>query len=203
MQPQQDPIAEAIVKAIAYTENRGKPNPNKLVAGKTGELPSVFQFTPDTWKHDAQTFLGDANTPISPDAEAYVMYQKVSKQLADGRAPEQILSMHNAGSGEPNAWKGTFKSGKPSKGVNQKYNVPYDVPGYVNMGMKYFKEFSAGDSKAQKSPEAEKAIATIQQLTQKYSQPTQTQQKPQTPNAAAPTGGLMQQAAPKQPQPTV
>ena len=129
------------------------------------------------------------------------MYQKVSKELAEGKAPEQILSMHNAGSGEPNAWKGTFKSGKPSKGVNQKYNVPYDVPGYVSRGMKYFKEFSGGDTKAQKSPEAEKAIATIQQLTQKYSQPTQTQQKPQT-QPAAPTGGLMQAAAPRAPQPT-
>lgn len=189
------------MKAIAYTENGGKPNPNKLVAGKTGELPSVFQFTPDTWKNDAQTFLGDANTPINPDAEAYVMYQKVSKELASGRSPEQILSMHNAGSGEPNAWKGTFKSGKPSKGVNQKYNVPYDVPGYVNRGMKYFKEFSGSETKAQKSPETEKAIATIQQLTQKYSQPSQTQQKPMT-QPSAPAGGLMQAAAPKQPTPT-
>lgn len=135
-------LAKALVKAIGYTENGGKPDLNNLSQGKSGELKSIFQFTPDTWKHDAEVYLGDASAPLTPDNETHLMLQKVSKELQQGYTPQQILSMHNAGVGEPNAYSGKFSNGQPSKGKN-KYGVDFNVPAYVKTGMNYLSEFTS------------------------------------------------------------
>ncbi len=144
-QEQSNPIADAIFKALAYTENGGKPDIKKPSAGKTGEMASVFQFTPSTWKNYSKQVTG-ADIPISPEAEAFVVHKKIGEWLKKGYEPKQIASMWNAGSGEPDAYKGEFQSkahaGMPSVGVNKKYGVKYDVPGYVSKFDKYFNEFS-------------------------------------------------------------
>ncbi len=135
-------LVENITKAIGYTENGGKPNLKNLKAGKTGEMRSIFQFTPDTWKNYSTEVFGKV-VPLDPDAETYVTKQKVSSWLKKGYKPEQILSIWNAGQGEPDAYSGKFSTGKPSKGVNKKYGVAFDVPGYVKKGMGYLNKFSA------------------------------------------------------------
>lgn len=136
-----DNLVNSIVKGIAYTENGGKPNLSSLKSGKTGEMKSIFQFTPDSWKRDAGEVLGNPNIPLNPDTETYVVRQKVKKWIQEGKTAKQIASMWNAGPGEPDAYTGKFSTGKSSTGVNKKYNVPFNVPDYANKVLKYSKQF--------------------------------------------------------------
>lgn len=137
-------LVDAITKALGYTENGGKPDLSKLTAGRTGEMKSIFQFTPDTWKNYAGQVFGDPNTPLTPDNETHVVKTKVADWLQKGYQPKQIASMWNAGIGEPDAYSGKFSNGQPSKGVNKKYGIPYDVPAYANKVDKYTQEFLKG-----------------------------------------------------------
>lgn len=197
-------LVKAITKAIAYNENGGAPHPNKTRAGKTGEMASIFQYTPNTWKAYSQEILG-REAPLDPNTETHVTAAKVKGWLDRGYSPEQILSMWNAGSGEPNAWKGSFekntgshKAGDSSKGINAQYQVPFDVPGYVKKGMAYVDQFSKeADTPSQQQvqtpqsisddPRVHQAISTIRGLVSKYAN---TQNQP-TPQQAPPQGGLM------------
>ena len=138
-------LANAIVKAIGYTENGGKPDINNPKKGKTGEMASIFQFTPATWKNYAQQVLGDKNAPMNADNETYVVHKKVSGWLEKGYTPKQIASMWNAGTGEPDAYSGKFSDGSPSRGVNKKYGVKFDVPGYADKVDKYTNNFVKGE----------------------------------------------------------
>ena len=128
------PLANAITKAIAYTENGGAPDISDPSAGKTGEAKSIFQFTPATWKKDSLQVFGNPNTPISPDNETYVVQQKVSNWIKQGYNSKQIASMWNAGEGEPNAYTGKFSDGSSSTGVNKQYGVKFDVSKYADSG---------------------------------------------------------------------
>lgn len=132
-------LALAITKAIGLTENGGTPDLQHLQAGKSGEMKSIFQFTPATWKNYAQQIAGNPNLPLTPDNETRVVAGKVEKWLQEGYKPEQIFSMWNAGTGEPDAYTGKFSDGQPSVGKN-KYGVHYDVPSYVLSGMKHLKQ---------------------------------------------------------------
>lgn len=154
----QDPTALAVVRALGYTENGGKPDLDNLQAGQSGELKSIFQFTPDTWKHDSAQVFGK-ELPLTPDNESYLMYQKVSKQLSQGYSPQQIASMHNAGIGEPNAYGGTFSNGQPSVGTN-KHGVKFDVPGYVGKFTKYFDKFNTSPAQSEQSTQSSQATPT-------------------------------------------
>lgn len=135
---------EAMTKAIAYAENGGAPDIDNPIAGKTGELKSIFQFTPNTWKNYAKQTFGDENTVLNADNETYVVMNKVKGWLDEGYKPEQIASMWNAGTGEPNAYTGKFSNGKPSVGVNKKYNVKFNVPEYTQKVLKYYNQFNGG-----------------------------------------------------------
>lgn len=152
-------LTYAITKALAYQENGGK-IPKKPVAGKTGEMASIFQFTPDTWKKQAGTFLGNANAPLTADNETEVMTKQVRKWIDDGYTAKQIASMHNAGVGEPNAFTGKFSNGAPSKGVNKKYNVPFNVPTYASSVENYAKQFYAKDFQPQTVSQASPAVSS-------------------------------------------
>lgn len=146
-----DHLVSSIVQGIAYQENGGKVDLNKLSAGKTGEMKSIFQFLPATWKGYAKEVLGDENAPINNENETKVVYEKVKKWLEQGKSVKQIASMWNAGGAEPDAYDGTFKvttkthkAGDPSKGILKKSGVTYDVPKYANnvndYSQKFFKE---------------------------------------------------------------
>lgn len=134
-------LAHAVTKALAYAENGGAPNIDNPVAGKTGEMKSIFQFTPDTWKNYAKQVLNDENAELNADNETHVVNEKVKGWLSKGYKPEQIASMWNAGIGEPDAYTGTFSDGSPSKGTNKKYNVPFDVPSYAKKVAGYTEKF--------------------------------------------------------------
>lgn len=135
-----DQLTDSIVKGIAYAENGGKPDLANLSKGSTGEEKSIFQFTLDTWKHDSSSFFGK-EVPLTPDNETYVMKQKVSKWIKEGYTASQIASMHNAGTGEPNAYSGKFSNGSSSIGINKKYGVKFDVPSYAKKVLAYSKQF--------------------------------------------------------------
>lgn len=126
-----DLVENAIVKAIAYQENGGKPNVKNLSAGKSGELKSIFQFEPNTWKEDSLKVFGKEE-PITPDNETYVMKQKVSKWIDEGLNVEQMASIHN--SGNPEAYE------ENHVGVNS-YGIKYDTPSYASGVAKYAKQF--------------------------------------------------------------
>lgn len=127
--------ALAIVKAIAYTENGGKPDAENPSAGKTGEAKSIFQFTPDTWNLYSKQVFGKEGVPINGNTEAAVVYHKVGDWLDKGFSTEQIASMWNAGEQKPDAYKQNWK------GVNQKYGVVYDTPAYAKKVANYAKQF--------------------------------------------------------------
>lgn len=152
-----DHLVSSIVKALAYQENGGKLDLSKISAGKTGEMKSIFQFLPATWKGYAKEVLGDENAPLNNENETKVVYEKVKKWLEDDMSVKQIASMWNAGTGEPDAYTGKFgmttkthKAGDPSKGILQKSKVAFDVPTYANnvndYAQKFFKERTAPQS---------------------------------------------------------
>lgn len=124
-------LTYSIARALAYQENGGKPNLNNLKAGQSGELKSIYQFTPDTWKKDAKKYLGDEKAELSPDNETLVMTKQIGDWIDKGYTVKQMASMHNAGTGEPNAYTGKFSSGKSSTGVNE-YGVKYNVKNYAD-----------------------------------------------------------------------
>lgn len=179
-----DQLANSIVKALAYTENGGKPDPNKLSAGKSGELKSVFQFTPDTWKADAEQVLGDKYANMNPDTETYVVQQKVKNWLQQGKSPQQIASMWNAGEGEPDAYTGKFSNGKSSTGIN-KENVNYSVSDYVSKFDKYLNDFSGGQGNTQtQNPKIQGNVDALLSLVKNAAANKTTAQKPTSPPGA-------------------
>lgn len=127
-------LADAITKAIAYQENGGKLDLEKTSAGKSGEMKSIFQFTPETWKKYSKEVLGKDNVPLDNDHETYVVKQKVRKWIDDGKTTSQIASMWNAGEGKPDAYK------ENNVGIN-KYGVKYDTPTYAKNVLNYAKKF--------------------------------------------------------------
>lgn len=160
-------LSYAIAKGIAYQENGGKLGPPR--AGKTGELKSIYQFTPGTWKIYAKEVLNDPNAELTADNETKVVVHKVQKWLDQGRTAKQIASMWNAGEDDPDAWTGKFSNGNSSIGVNQKYGVRFNVPKYAQGVEKFAREFYKKDFEPQmggKTPQStpvqnvEKAAAT-------------------------------------------
>lgn len=125
-------LVNSIVKGIAYAENGGKPNIDNPSAGKSGELKSIFQFEPSTWKQDAKKILGNENAPLTADNETFVMQHKVSQWIDEGKDVNQMASIHN--SGNPNAYK------ENHRGTN-KYGVKYDTPAYAKKVSDYSKKF--------------------------------------------------------------
>ena len=145
--PQLDMKVASVVKGLAFAENGGIPDVSNPSQGQTGEMKSIFQFTPDTWKNYAQQVSGKADLPMTPENESLVAYHKVGDWMQKGYTVPQIASMWNAGVGEPNAYTGKFSDGSSSTGINKKYGVKYDVPGYAKKVADYAQQFS------QESPE--------------------------------------------------
>jgi hypothetical protein len=174
------PLADAITKALAYTENGGAPNLSNPSQGKTGEMKSIFQFTPDTWKKDSMEVFGK-ETPLTPDTETYVAHQKVSKWVKEGKTASQIASMWNAGVGEPDAYTGKFSDGSPSTGVNKKYNQPFNVPAYAKKVLNYSKQFYQ-EKQPQSAPTP--SVSTVQSPVQSSKSPV---------NPLTPHPGLLSQ----------
>lgn len=146
-------LANAITKGIAYQENGGKLDLDNPVAGKSGEMKSIFQFTPNTWKGYSKEAFGK-EMPLNNDNETYVVKHKVKKWIDEGKTASQIASMWNAGEGHPNAYKEDWR------GTNT-HGVHYDTPAYAKNVLKYSKKFYQENS--QKSLVPPKPIDEISQ----------------------------------------
>lgn len=134
MSPQEkQKLVDAVTKAIAYVENGGKPDIDNLRAGPTGEMKSIFQFLPATWKGYAKDVLGDENAPLNPDNELKVVQGKVARWIDEGKSAGQIASIWNSGSPDKykQNWKGVTKNG-----------TPYDTPAYAQKVIKYAEQFA-------------------------------------------------------------
>lgn len=202
---------QAITKAIAYAENGGKPNLANPSAGASGEMKSIYQFTPATWKGYAKEIAGDENLPLTNETESYIVHEKVKKWVEKGYNTEQIASMWNAGPGRPNAYKENWK------GTN-KYGVKYDTPAYAKRVSDYATTFEKSDpfietdrgtgpandeSKFSLSLKAKKPEegAPQQDLAQKLLATARKFQSPQPQQNNPPQGGgLLQQALGVKPQ---
>lgn len=138
-----DNLPFLITKALGYSENGGKPNINAPSKGKTGEMKSIFQYTPDTWKIYSKQITGKDNLPLTSDNETAVTLGKVTgwvntlrqQGVSDQEIPLKIASMWNAGEHKPDAYKQNWK------GLNKKYGVAYDTPAYANKVASYVKQF--------------------------------------------------------------
>lgn len=158
-----DPHVASIVKALAYAENGGAPDVENLKKGKTGEAKSMFQFTPATWKNYAKQVYGNEHLPLTPENESVVVYRKVEDWVKKGHSLREIASMWNAGVGEPNAHTGKFSNGTSSVGVNKKYGVKFDVPGYADKVEKYANQFydEVGQQQPQTQPKVPITVGPI------------------------------------------
>lgn len=122
-----DQSVVAMMKAIAQQEsgNRAVLPQEKGIGGA-----SIYQYTTSTWKGVAKKYLGDENAPLNRANENKATYKRIKEWKDAGYKPAQIASMWNAGEGEPDAYKGTFRNGQPSVGINS-YGVRYDTPSHA------------------------------------------------------------------------
>lgn len=131
-----DQDAVTLAKAIRQAESDGNPN----ARGKSGEY-GAYQFMPSTWA--AYSKEAGVNAPVEHatlEQQNQVAYHKIKEWKDKGLNPGQIAASWNAGPGEPDAYKGKFKDGRPSKGTN-KMGVYYDVPGYATKVATYYHQF--------------------------------------------------------------
>jgi len=162
--PQQnglDPIAQTLTKAISMQEmGGGQPNFN-APSGDDGSTPDgstghtgggAWQWTSASWARDAQQVLGNAAAPMTPANQIQVAYTVNANRLnaidpATGQkyTPAQVVSMWNAGPGEPNAYTGTFSDGTSS--ATDKFNVP----SYVSNVQKYAQQLYGQQQSTQTS----------------------------------------------------
>lgn len=148
-----DPRTIAYTKAIAYQENGGKPNIKNPSAGKSGEMKSIFQYTPKTWRGYAQQVFGDPNTPMTADNETFVTMSKVHNWIQQGHSIQEIASMWNAGESKKDAYKQNWK------GVNSS-GVKYDTPAYAKNVANYADKFLKEETVKSQAPSGPLAMNT-------------------------------------------
>lgn len=182
-----DALTLAILKALAYTENGGKPDLKNTKAGASGELKSVFQFLPETWKRQSKEVTGQDNLEATPDNEALVAKGVISpiveKGLSEGKSPDEIAtevgSFWNSGkiTGAKQGLMGTNKKG-----------VKYDVPAYAKKVVSYTNQFmkelggqGSEENSNESSPIDGSKLASIQDFVSHVEQTNpQAIQKPET-----------------------
>lgn len=127
MAEQLDQNVVALMKAIRTQESG-----NKAVLPQEKGIggASIYQYTTGTWKGVAQKYLGNANAELNRANENKATYYRIKEWKDKGYKPAQIASMWNAGEGEPDAYTGKFKDGRPSIGTNS-YGVQYNVPNHT------------------------------------------------------------------------
>lgn len=142
-----DPQVVNLAKAVRDEESGGNPT----ASGKSGEY-GAYQYEPGTWAK--QSAEAGVNVPLQQASLAQqnqVWYTWAKKQKDAGYTPGQIISMQNAGEGEPDAYTGKFKDGSPSTGTN-KEGVPYDVKGYAEKVYSKYQQYK-GESPQQTAPD--------------------------------------------------
>lgn len=113
---QTDPDVVAAAKSFMQVESGGDFN----AKGKSGES-GVAQWTPDTWKAQAKSILGDENAQMTPENQKAVLYVSLKKDKDAGLSLGQSAAKWNSGS--PDGWE--------NKVGTNKYGVAYNVPQYV------------------------------------------------------------------------
>jgi hypothetical protein len=133
-----DPKLVNLAKAIRQQESGGDPTRH----GASGEF-GAYQFLPSTWNSYAKQ--AGVNVPLTSSTiedqnkVAYTALQRMQQEHPEWNVGN-FASAWNAGEGEPNAYKGTFNNGRPSKGTNSS-GVAYDVPGYATAVNKYYQTY--------------------------------------------------------------
>lgn len=142
-----DPQALNLAKAIRRAETGTSTDPYNT-RGASGEY-GAYQFMPDTWKQWAGQYLQNPNAEYTVENQNRVAYSRIKELKDQGLTPAQIASIWN--SGDKDAYKGTFSSGKPSSskaqgGKPNSQGVDYDVPGYVQKVSAHYNELKNGQN---------------------------------------------------------
>jgi hypothetical protein len=128
-----DPNVIALAKAIRQQETGNRP-----IAGKTGELPSRYQFMPGTWKSSSEKYLGGGQShDLTLENENTVAYNIIKDLKDQGYNPGQIASIWNSGHPDPYYLGGGTGKGESSKAPG----VYYDVPKYTKNVYNLYKNF--------------------------------------------------------------
>lgn len=99
--------AQKLAHAIAQHETG-----HKNIEGATGELPTKYQFMPQTWKSLAKRYLKDANATPTNDNQDKVAVSHIKALLEQGNTPRQIAMIWNGGKPYRRTGTTTTKSGK-------------------------------------------------------------------------------------------
>lgn len=126
-----DQEAVNLAKSIRQTESGGDFN----AKGKSGES-GAYQWMPETWKAQAQSVLGDANAPMTPDNQQAVAYMTIKQWKDQGLNPAQIAAKWNSGS--ETGWEN--KVGTNAAGAH------FDVPKYVKSVTDAYQTIKGGGS---------------------------------------------------------
>ena len=113
---QLDPSVLNLMSGIKQVESKGDYN----AKGASGEI-GAYQYMPSTFSAWAGKYLGNPNADITdPATQNKVAYARISDLKSQGLNPQQIASMWNSGSPNPQG----------NVGVNNK-GVAYNTPQYV------------------------------------------------------------------------
>lgn len=120
-----------LAKSIRQTESGGDFN----AKGKSGES-GAYQWTPNTWKAQAKSVLGDENAKMTPSNQNAVAYTTLKQWKDKGLNPAQIAAKWNSGS----------ETGWENKVGTNKFGVHYDVPKYVKSVTDAYQQIKGGGS---------------------------------------------------------
>lgn len=133
MNPEQNLDQEAVqlARAIKRVEN---PKFDSNAKGASGEF-GYYQWMPETWASTTKKYNLDA-ADLSEENQNKAAYMTIKELKDQGKQPDQIAAFWNSGKTE--GWENM-------RGVN-KYNVKYDVPGYVGKVRQAYDAIGAGQS---------------------------------------------------------
>jgi hypothetical protein len=145
MQPNQlDPQIVNLTKAIRQQESGGK-----FDAVSPDGSYGAYQFIKSTWDATAPKYGVNAGwKEATPQQQNEVAYKQIAEWKGQGYNVGQIASMWNAGRGEPDAYLGKFKDGRPAEGTNSA-GVNYSVPNYAKAVATHYQYYKSQDPQSQ------------------------------------------------------
>ena len=96
--------------------------------GKTGELASCLQYVSDTWELWSKQHIGYV-ARVNKTNEFYIATLQVQSWIEQGWSDRDILLAWNQGGRH-----------ECIKGINTKYNQPYDSCSYLQKALAYLNE---------------------------------------------------------------
>ena len=153
---QLDPQIVNLTKAIRQQESGGK-----FDAVSPDGSYGAYQFIKGTWDATAPKYGVKAGwKEATPQQQNEVAYKQIAEWKGQGYNVGQIASMWNAGRGEPDAYLGKFKDGRPAEETNS-YGIKYSVPNYAKAVATHYQYYKSQDPQpqTQSAPQQEQPMS--------------------------------------------